>query len=79
MANCGMVIGNKFKKKDMKKLNGFESYLVLEGLACMRRQMKMDILEIQSEGKNPIMTTGYVDMVVDEAIEKIKSLTLKQK
>ena len=63
----------------MKKLNGFENYLVLEGLACMRRQMKMDILEIQSEGKNPIMTIGYVDMVVDEAIEKIKSLTLKQK
>jgi len=63
----------------MKKLNGFENYLVLEGLACMRRQMKLDILEIQAEGKNPIMTTSYVDMVVDEAIEKIKSLTLKQK
>ena len=45
----------------------------------MRRQMKLDILEIEAEGKNPIMTTGYVDMVVDEAIEKIKSLTLKQK
>jgi hypothetical protein len=63
----------------MKKLNGFENYLVLEGLACMRRQMKMDILEIQADGKNPIMTTGYVDMVIDEAIEKIKSLTLNQK
>ena len=31
----------------MKKLNGFESYLVLEGLASMRRQMKLDILEIK--------------------------------
>ena len=63
----------------MKKLNGFENYLVLEGLASMRRTMKMDILEIQADGKNPIMTTGYVDMVIDEAIEKIKSLTLNQK
>jgi hypothetical protein len=63
----------------MKKLNGFESYLVLEGLASMRRTMKMDILEIQADGKNPIMTTGYVDMVIDETIEKIKTLTLKQK
>lgn len=63
----------------MKKLNGFESYLILEGLAAMRRQMKLDILEIEASGKNAIMTTGYVDMVVDEAIEKIKSLTLKQK
>jgi hypothetical protein len=63
----------------MKKLNEFESYLVLEGLESMRRTMKLDILEIEAEGKNPIMTTGYVDMVIDEAIEKIKSLTLKQK
>jgi hypothetical protein len=63
----------------MKKLNGFESYLVIEGLESMRRQMKLDILEIEANGKNAIMTTGYVDMVVSEAIEKIKSLTLKQK
>jgi hypothetical protein len=63
----------------MKKLNGFESYLVLEGLESMRRQMKLDILEIEADGKNAIMTIGYVDMVVNEAIEKIKSLTLKQK
>jgi hypothetical protein len=63
----------------MKKLNGFESYLVLEGLESMRRQIKLDILEIEANGKNAIMTTGYVDMVVNEAIEKIKSLTSKQK
>ena len=63
----------------MKKLNGFESYLVIEGLESMRRQMKLDILEIEANGKNAIMTIGYVDMVVNEAIEKIKSLTLKQK
>ncbi len=63
----------------MKKLNGFESYLVLEGLEAMRRQMKLDILEIEASGKNAIMTTGYVDMVVNETIAKIKALTLKQK
>lgn len=63
----------------MKKLNGFESFFVLEGLEYMRRQMKLDILEIESEGKNPIMTTSYVDVIVDETIEKIKLLTLKQK
>ena len=56
----------------MKKLNGFESYLVIEGLESMRRQMKLDILEIEADGKNAIMTTGYVDMVINDAIEKIK-------
>ena len=63
----------------MKKLNGFESYLVIAGLNEMREMYKKDIIEIVERGKNPIMTAGYVDMVVDEAIEKIKLLTLKQK
>lgn len=63
----------------MKKLNGFESWLALEGLECMRRNMKLDIWGLESEGKRPIMTTEYVDMCVNDAIEKIKSLTLKQK
>jgi len=63
----------------MKKLNGFESYLAIAGLNEMRELYKKDIADIVERGKNPIMTAGYVDMVVDEAIEKIKSLTLKQK
>lgn len=63
----------------MKKLNGFESYLVLEGLAAMRNAMIKDIEESEMNGKNPIMTAGYVNMVIDDTIEKIKVLTLKQK
>jgi hypothetical protein len=63
----------------MKKLNGFESYLVIEGLNAMRKQMITDIIEIEAKGKNAIMTDGYVHMIIDEAIEKIKALTLKQK
>ena len=63
----------------MKKLNGFESMLVLQGLAEVRKSMRNEIIEIEAQGKNAIMTVGYVDMIIDEAIEKIKSLTLKQK
>jgi hypothetical protein len=63
----------------MKKLNGFESYLVIAGLNEMRELYKKDIADIIERGKNPIMTTGYVNMVVDDAIAKIKALTLKQK
>jgi hypothetical protein len=32
-----------------------------------------------SEGKNPIMTEGYIEMVVEDTINKIKQLTIKQK
>ena len=63
----------------MKKLNGFESYLVIEGLNAIRNQWKKDIREVELQGKNPLMTMDYVDMVVSETIEKIKALTLKQK
>jgi hypothetical protein len=63
----------------MKKLNGFESHLVISGLIEVRNQMIMDIRSIEKEGKAPLMTVGYVEMIVDETIAKIKSLTLKQK
>jgi hypothetical protein len=60
----------------MKKLNGFESYLAIEGLNAMRSAMIDDIKELEAKGKNSLMTEGYVDMIVNEAIEKIKVLTI---
>ena len=63
----------------MKKLNVFESYLVIEGLNGIKEEYKKDIRRIVSEGKNPIMTEGYIEMVVEDTINKIKQLTLKQK
>ena len=63
----------------MKKLNGFESYLVIEGLNILRSEWRNEIKLAETNGKIPLMTEAYIDMVVDETIEKIKSLTLKQK
>ena len=63
----------------MAKLNGFESYLVTTGLQLLAEQMKEDIRETEKQGKNPIMTQGYVDMVVADAIHKINSFTAKTK
>jgi len=63
----------------MKKLNGFESYLVIEGLNNLKEEYKKDIRRIVKEGKNPLMTETYIEMVVNETINKIKQLTLKQK
>ena len=63
----------------MKKLNGFESYLVIEGLNILRSEWRNEIKLAETNGKIPLMTESYVDMVVDETIEKIKALTLKQK
>jgi hypothetical protein len=63
----------------MKKLNGFESYLVVEGLNKLALEMKAEIRAAEEVGKRPLMTTGYVDMVVKDALEKITSFTVKQK
>jgi len=63
----------------MKKLNGFESYLVVEGLNKVAAEMKADIVKMESEGKRALMTEGYIDMIVKDALEKITSFTVKQK
>lgn len=63
----------------MKKLNGFESYLVVEGLNKVAAEMKADIVRMESEGKRALMTEGYIDMIVKDALEKITSFTVKQK
>jgi hypothetical protein len=61
----------------MKKFNGFEAYLILEGLKEVSASMKEGIEKTLAEGKRPLMTTGYVDMVVKDAIEKVNNLTIK--
>jgi hypothetical protein len=63
----------------MKKFNGFEAHLIIEGLKEVATQMKEGIEKAESEGKMPLMTTGYVDMIVKDTIDKVNSLTVKQK
>ena len=54
------------------ELNGFEMYLLKQGLGVVRKEMKEEIQRIESEGKNPLMTEGYVDMICDELESKLK-------
>ena len=63
----------------MKKFNGFEAWLILEGLKLAAEDMKQGIEQAVANGKIPLMTTGYVDMVIKEAVDKVNSLTIKQK
>jgi len=63
----------------MKKFNLFEAHLILEGLKEVATSMKEGIIKTEAEGKLPLMTTGFVDMIVKDTVEKVNSLTLKQK
>jgi hypothetical protein len=63
----------------MAKLTGFESYLVIQGLNDLRDKMVLDIIEIERNGKNPLMTKEYVKITIEEVMEKILLYTYKTK
>lgn len=63
----------------MKKFNGFEAHLLEEGLKRYVEAIVDDIIEAEKQERRPIMTADYVRMIERETLEKLKSLTLKQK
>lgn len=63
----------------MKKFNGFEAHLLEQGLKMYVDGIVKDIVEAEENGRIPIMTAGYIEMIKSEVLVKLKSLTLKQK
>ena len=63
----------------MKKFNGFEAHLLEQGLKMYVTEIINDIVKMEQDGRRPIMTASYVRMIERDTLEKLKSLTLKQK
>jgi hypothetical protein len=63
----------------MKKFNGFENYVLATGLKLVQEQWQTEIEKLESAGKIPLMTKGYVDMVISDLTVKINLATLKSK
>jgi hypothetical protein len=63
----------------MKKFNGFEAHLLERGLQIYVDTIVDDIITTEQKGKRPIVTVDYVRMIERDTLEKLKSLTLKQK
>lgn len=63
--------------KNANKFNGFESYLILEGVDKVRLEMIKEIRAIEESGKNPLMTEGYVEMIFEELKNKVIKNTLR--
>ena len=61
----------------MAKFNGFEKYLLVQGLERVALEMKADIRDLEERGKNPLMTVGYVEMVVKDTLDKLTSFSVK--
>ena len=63
----------------MKKFNGFEGFLIKEGLKKVMADMLTEIEKAESNGKRPIMTTGFVMMTMEELGKKVEEMTKKAK
>ena len=62
----------------MKKLTGFEKYLIEEGLKLVAEKMKAEITVAEAKGKTSLFTAGFVDMTMDETLSKLEDLTIKE-
>lgn len=55
-----------------KKLNGFDKWLIQEGIKMIVEKLKEDIVTIEESGKNALYTAGYIEGVAREIFEKLK-------
>ena len=56
----------------MSKLNGFEKFLINDGLDKVQANMIDEIEKAEQNGKMPIMTTGFVEMTINDLKLKLK-------
>jgi hypothetical protein len=63
----------------MKKFNGFEGFLIQEGLKKVMADMIAEVEKAEANGKRPIMTAGFVMMTMEELVKKVGEMTKKEK
>jgi hypothetical protein len=56
----------------MSKLNDFEKFLINDGLDKVQTNMIAEIEKAEQGGKTPIMTTGFVEMTINDLKLKLK-------
>jgi len=60
------------------KFNGFENYFITKAIAHAIEEAEAEITEMIKQGKRPIFAKGYFNLVGEELIEKIHTMTLKK-
>tara|TARA_B100000927_G_scaffold65533_1_gene51673 strand:- start:681 stop:875 length:195 start_codon:yes stop_codon:yes gene_type:complete len=63
----------------MKKFNKIESNLICDALFFHAANLELEILKIEKKGKRSFFAPGYYTKISQELIEKVKSMTKKQK
>ena len=63
----------------MTKLNGYQKLIITSGLVSWARELKVEIANMEAEGKTPLFTRDFVDMQLAETLDVVESLTRKRK
>jgi len=59
------------------KFTGFEAYLIEQGLIIVKGKWIEELNAMMEDGKRPIMTPGFIEITVKEALEKLELLTFR--
>ena len=54
-----------------------QAYWVNKGLELVQAEAIKEINDIESKGKNALMTKGFVNQMINEISDKIEEITLK--
>lgn len=63
----------------MTKLNEYQKLIITSGLVSWARELKVEITNMEAEGKTPLFTRDFVDMQLAETLDAVASLTRKRK
>ncbi len=78
-----MTIGLKLKlyllTELLTKLNEYQKMIITSGLVSWARELKVEIANMEAEGKTPLFTRDFVDMQLAETLDAVASLTRKRK
>ena len=63
----------------MTKLNEYQKMIITSGLVSWARELKVEITNMEAEGKTPLFTRDFVDMQLAETLDAVASLTRTRK
>jgi len=63
----------------MKKFNKMESNLIIDSINYYVANLEQEIKLMEKDGRPSIFAPGFYSMFADELIDKVKTMTKKQK
>tara|TARA_R110000764_G_scaffold38660_3_gene85988 strand:+ start:3213 stop:3404 length:192 start_codon:yes stop_codon:yes gene_type:complete len=63
----------------MKKFNAFEKGIIFDALKSHSLKLEQEIADIKKTGKNPIFAPGFFTSRINELLDRVEAVSLKQR